>query len=356
MRVLLLSRYGCLGASSRLRSYQYIPYLTAQGVDVTIAPLLGDEYLKNLYEGRSKPWKAILLAYVRRLVCLLKVRNFDLIWIEYELLPWFPGWLETLLFSLDIPYIVDYDDAVFHRYDLHSKLIVRLLLSKKIDKVMRRAALVIVGNDYLANRARLGGATRIEYLPTVIDLERYHALPRGENKIFTIGWIGSPTTARYLHLIQPALAEICRDGIARLVLVGSGPIKLDSVPVETRAWTEDTEVTDIQSFDVGIMPLPDEPWERGKCGYKLIQYMACGRPIIASPVGINRKIVEEGVNGFLATTIAEWVAAFRVLYNNPELLERMGRYGRKRVETNYCIQVTAPRLLSLLRSVPKGLC
>jgi glycosyltransferase involved in cell wall biosynthesis len=285
---------------------------------------------------------------------LLSSRSFDLLWIEYELFPWFPAWTEAILSMSDVPFLVDYDDAIFHRYDLHSNTLVRIALGGKIDRVMRLAALVTVGNEYLADHARRAGAKRVEYLPTVIDRERYQAAPQRSHAKFTIGWIGSPMTAPYLCPIIPALAEVCKSGEARVVLVGSGDIHLDDVPCEVRAWSEDAEIADIQSFDVGIMPLPDAPWERGKCGYKAIQYMACGRPVVVSPVGANRQIVEHGVNGFLAATAADWVRSLQVLRDDQALRERMGKAGRMKAEAQYSMQVTAPRLALLLRDTRKG--
>lgn len=354
MKILILSRYGQLGASSRIRSYQYIPYLRAMGIDVNIAPLMGDHYLSNLYAGRNKQLVAAFAAYFRRLLYLLMSYQYDLLWIEKELFPWLPAWVEVLLERIGLPYVVDYDDALFHRYDMHPQKLVRSLLSSKISKVMRSAALVIVGNDYLADYAWRMGAKRVEYLPTVVDLERYKISSYSEDNVFSIGWIGSPTTARYLNLIRPALARVCRDCNSRLVIVGSGHIEFPDLPIEIHSWSEKTEVNEIGSFDVGIMPLSDEPWERGKCGYKLIQYMACGRPVVASPVGVNQQIVEEGVNGFLAETTVEWVKALKTLRRDPELRKRMGMNGRNNVEKKYCLQVAAPRLVTLLQSVIKA--
>jgi glycosyltransferase involved in cell wall biosynthesis len=351
MKLLLLSRYSYLGASSRIRNYQYLPYLDAHGFCITVAPLLDDEYLKILYSHGRIHWGRIFNIYCKRLRYLLTSRSYDLIWIEKELFPFTPAWAEVLLSCMNIPYVVEYDDAVFHRYDMHSNKSVRFLLGRKIDTVMRRSAMVIVGNDYLAERARHAGAARVEYMPSVIDLEQYPVTSQRRNHIFTVGWIGTPVTAQYLHFVSSALAEVCQSGNGRLVLVGSGKIELDRVPIEIRPWSEKTETVDIQSFDVGIMPLPDEPWERGKCGFKLIQYMACIKPVVASPVGTNKKIVEEGINGFLASSREDWVNALNALRVDHDLRDRMGRAGRKKVEANYCVQVTAPRLAKLLHSV-----
>jgi len=351
MKILLLTRYERLGASSRIRFYQYISYLKVHGIDVIVSPLLGDDYLHSLYSGRVSHLSARIGPYLRRSVELLKARRFDLLWIEKELFPWFPAWAEMILARLGIPYIVDYDDAIFHRYDAHSKMLIRKLLGNKIDAVMRHAALVIAGNEYLMERAKKAGAKRVEYLPTVVDLERYHINRQNDNKVFSIGWIGSPITAKYIYHISEALAEVCKDRKVRLILVGSGQISLDDLPIEIRSWSEETEVNDLQGFDVGIMPLPDSPWEQGKCGYKIIQYMACALPVVASPVGINKKLVQDGVNGFLASTKEEWIFALNTLKDNHSLREKIGLAGRNKVESEYCIQVTAPRLVSLLKSV-----
>lgn len=351
VKVLLLTRYTRVGASSRVRSYVYLPYLCRHGIDVTIAPLLHDGYIEDLYARRRKRFHLVPVDYLRRLIWVLRSNRFDALWIEKEVFPWLPPWAEATLARLGMRYIVDFDDATFHSYDLSRNRLVRLLLAAKIDVVMRRSTLVTVGNDYLEDRARRAGARRVEYLPSVIDLNQYGETRPAEASVFTIGWIGTPVTARYLEMVQPALAEIGRRKRVRVVLVGAGPVDLQGVPVETRDWSEAREAQDIRDFHVGIMPLPDSPWERGKCGYKLIQYMACARPVVASPVGANKRIVVDGVNGLLATTTAEWVAALSTLYENRDLGVRMGRAGRLAVETHYCVQVTAPRLVSLLYQV-----
>ena len=353
MKILSLTRYSRLGASSRLRSHQYFPYLQRHGIQVTAAPLFNDEYIENLYAQKPANLRLLIVSFLRRLKQLIKVRGFDLLWIEKELLPWFPAWGEEILARLNIPYIVDYDDAAFHNYNLHRNSLVRFLMGHKINVVMRRASMVIVGNDYIGDYARHEGARRVEYLPTVIDLDRYSIVPKAENEIFTIGWIGSPITAKYLNLVQPVLEELCKNNNAKLILIGSGDIGLNGVPLDVRRWSEKTESADILDFDVGIMPIPDGPWERGKCGYKLIQYMASGRPVVASLVGVNLKIVENGVNGFLANTVQEWENSLRTLREKRDLRERMGKAGRSKVEHQYCLQVTAPRLVSLFHDVIK---
>ena len=349
MKVLLLSRYGYLGASSRYRSYQYLPFLRQQGFEIKVAPLLDDNYIQKLYSGQRSSLFRIAFAYLKRISNLMSCRNYDLIWIEKEAFPWIIGSIEAMLLQSNIPYIVDYDDATFHRYDQHNSPLVRRLLGRKIDRIMSNAALVIVGNDYLAERASSAGANRIEILPTVVDLARYPITPYPKNSTFVIGWIGSPLRASaYFKAIQPALKEICKDGSARVVAIGAGKMELEEVPLEIRPWSEATEVSDMQQFNVGIMPLTDTPFEKGKCGLKLIQYMACARPAIGSPVGVNQKIIDSGINGFVANSTEEWFTALQKLKNEPEVAQQMGVAGRSIVEEKYSLKIAVPKLVELL--------
>ncbi len=348
MKILLLTRYGPMGASSRYRSYQFLPYLREQGFEVEPVPLLDDPYLHARYAGTGVSRRNVAKAYARRLARLLGSRRFDLVWLEKEALPWLPSGIEISLLAAGAPYVVDYDDALFHRYDRHPSWAVRALLGRKIDRVMRGAALVIVGNSYLAARAHAAGAKQVAILPTVVDLERYPPAPLAENKTFTIGWIGTPVTAQmHLETIRDTLEAFCADGGARMVTIGSGNLGW-RIPVEVRAWSATTEVADLRGIDVGIMPLPDSPWERGKCGFKLIQYMACGRPVVGSPVGVNDDLIHPGVNGFKATTPEEWIGALDALRSDRDLRRRMGEAGRGQVERAYCLQVAAPKLAGLL--------
>jgi glycosyltransferase involved in cell wall biosynthesis len=347
MKVLLLTRYGRTGVTSRIRFLQYLPYL--KGIDVHVAPFLEDDYVKSLFSGRRSAM-AVVTAYWRRIRQLLAIRGFDVLWVEKELIPWIPAIPERLLAR---PYVVDYDDAVFHNYDLNPNPLVRFLLRNKIRAVMSRATTVVVGNDYLADYARRAGAPEVQYVPTVVDLNHYPLEPARRSGTFTIGWIGSPWTARYLPAIAPALKEICAQGKVRVMLIGSGNVDL-GVPVEVRVWSETTETRDIQEMDVGVMPLPDKPFERGKCGYKLLQYMACGVPAIASPVGANSSIVEEGVTGFLASSPEEWVRALTSLKHDATRRTAMGKAARLKVEHTYSVQAQAPRILAVLENARRA--
>ncbi|WP_297758791.1 glycosyltransferase family 4 protein [Thermosynechococcus sp.] len=333
---------------------QFAPILAEHGIETCFNPLLDNRYLRGLYGG-TLCFGAAFRSYARRLRDLIRSRNADVIWLEKEALPWVPALVEHALMPKGVPVVTDYDDALFHRYDQHHSVLVRHLLGHKIDKVMARSALVMAGNRYLADRALVAGAPWVETVPTVVDITRYQPKPlearQGE---VVIGWIGSPSTWNNdLKPIVPLLTAIAHDSKARLHVIGSHALPDLHPLVNIIPWVEEEEVARIQAMDIGIMPLTDTPWARGKCGYKLIQYMACGLPVVASPIGVNCEIVEHGVNGFLASTPAEWQEALKTLIANPSLRVEMGLAGRRKVESQYSLQVWGPRVAELFYRVGK---
>ena len=348
--ILLLSRYTRLGASSRLRFFQYLPYLEKMGFSFTIRPFFEDNYLAELYKGKMRLF-SVLKSYVCRFVTILNAKRFDAVWMEAELFRWLPASVEEVLCPSAVPLVVDYDDAIFDWYESQRFPGSSCLLGQKINRIMEKADLVVVGNDYLGSYADSAGAKRIEKVPTVVDIDRYSVPVRDESRRVRVGWIGTPVTAKFLSQISEALQTIVNHYGVSIVAVGAKPQQWDGLPVEVRPWQESTEVAEIQDFDIGVMPLPDEPYERGKCGYKLIQYMACGKPVVASPVGMNTEIVRDGENGFLAATVDEWVDGLSRLIEDPQLRFRMGQAGRSLVESEYSLQMQAPRLEGMLRSV-----
>ncbi|TWA77118.1 glycosyltransferase involved in cell wall biosynthesis [Azospirillum brasilense] len=347
--VLLLSRYERLGASSRLRFLAYLPALRAAGLRVTEAPLLDDEYLRALYTGRRIDRSRIAKAYARRLAALRSARRHDLVWLEKEALPWLPARVEAAAGLGAVPYVMDIDDAWFERYARHRLASVRALLGTKFATLARNARIVLAGNPYLADWAAGAGARDVRIQPTVVELGHYAALPVSERKPgdpATVGWIGSPSTAHYLAPIGGALARL--GPAVRLRVVGAAGLDLP-VPATFVPWREESEAEELARFDIGVMPLPDEPWERGKCGYKLIQYMAAARPVVASPVGVNTTLVQDGVNGFLAEGPEAWAQALGRLAADPDLRARMGAAGRRMVEERYNLAVATPPLVQALR-------
>ena len=352
MKLLILSRYTQLGASSRLRMLQYIPALSAAGFDVEFAPFFDDSYLERLYAG-ERMGLATAVYFITRFQKLLVAKKPDLIWVEKESFPWLPWPIERAILPRSVPLVSDYDDAVFHRYDCHKNAPVKLLLGRKIDGVMAHSNLVMAGNQYLADRADLAGAQHVEIVPTVVDMEAYSTEHYQSHDGYPrIGWIGSPSTWRdYMAPMMPMLASVATKQGAIIRAVGAEHTAQSFSKLETIPWSEETEVTMIQGMDIGLMPLDDSPWARGKCGYKLIQYMACGLPVVASPVGVNSEIVEHGVNGFLAETEEDWSKALETLLGDAALRQRMGAAGRKKVEQNYSLQIYGPKVAAMLLDV-----
>jgi glycosyltransferase involved in cell wall biosynthesis len=348
MKALLLSRYNRLGSSSRVRLFQYLGMLREAGWDVDVSPLLDDDYIERLYQGKRQNIGKVVNSYASRMLALLGAGSYDLIWIEREVFPWMPGILERATLPDGIPYVLDLDDAVFHRYDMHAWPVVRAVFGTKIDRLMRGSAAVIVGNDYLRDRALAAGSSHVELLPTVVDLAKYRSGERADRACPVIGWVGSPATQSFLTAISPALVELRKEHEFKVVLVGTNGTALSALSHETVLWSEDTEVESIRTLDIGIMPLPDSAFARGKCGYKLIQYMACGLPVVASPVGVNSMLVDHGRNGYLADTTEEWVESLGALLSSRRLRGEMGVQGRRLVERQYSLEVAGPELLRIL--------
>jgi glycosyltransferase involved in cell wall biosynthesis len=345
-RLLLLTRYGPTGASSRLRMLQFIPILRAAGFVTTVRPFFDDAYLRALYGNGRRRYRDVAAAYLRRAGVLLGKRTSDLIWIEKEVFPFLPGLLEALLGNT--PYVVDFDDATFHTYDLHRSAAVRRWLGRKLVPLLTRARAVTAGNAYLAGYAERVGARTVHRVATVVDLDRYPMDISGHDTTeFRIGWIGSPSTSALLKLMRAPLERLARELPVRLVTIGAGRAPDIDVPAEVHPWSLETEARLLMSTHAGIMPLQDEPWQRGKCGYKLIQYMACGKPVVASPVGVNSEIVTEDV-GFLAATDDEWYQSLRRLATDRALGGRLGRAGRSAVEEKYSLQAVGPQVGALL--------
>jgi glycosyltransferase involved in cell wall biosynthesis len=263
-----------------------------------------------------------------------------------------PGWLERVLIRK--PYIYDIDDAFYLKYRSGKMRWARPLLDEKFDVVMAGASAVTAGNYVLADYASRFNANT-HYLPTVVDTHRY--LPNKisiDKEVFTVGWIGSPSTAPYLSELIAPLSALGKECAVKLVVVGGKAPAIQNVDVIEYGWHEHTELDMINSFDIGVMPLPNDDWARGKCAFKLIQYMACGVPVIASPVGANVDLVNAEC-GLLASTSLEWFNALRQLRDQPEKRNLIGKAGRLRVVENYSLQKNLPILADVIHKMVSGI-
>lgn len=354
-KLLILSKYSRLGASSRLRTQQYIPYLNEAGFDVTVSSLYDDDYLRYFYRTGTRSIIKVFVCYMKRIKTFFSAGKYDLILIEKEAFPYMPYFLEKI-FLKRYTYIVDYDDAIFHSYDLSKTSLIRLLLGDKIKHVMNNSSAVLVGNSYLRLYAEYSKSKLIVDIPTVIDESRYENKENKnvKNSEYIVGWIGSPFTQKYLLEIKKDLLAAQKVINFKLLLVGANKNiiqDLEGLNVEVFDWSEDTEVTLIQNMDIGIMPLPNEPFEQGKCGYKLIQYMACGVPVIGSDVGVNRSIIERDSCGIVVDQQNTFYSSLVSLLCNDELRKTYSNNALKSVSDFYNLKAQSKVMIETIKRV-----
>jgi glycosyltransferase involved in cell wall biosynthesis len=348
IKVLGLALYGSLAASTRYRLDQYVPGLAKMGIDLQVHYLLGDEYLRQRFTGGQIPLREVMRSAFSRLADLWHQNEFDVVILYCELFPLLPGWVERALIRK--PYIYDLDDAFYLKYRTGRLGVARPLLGSKFGTVISGAAAITAGNVVLAEYAEKYNLNT-HYLPTVVDTTRY--FPRRSNHngiVFTVGWVGSPSTAIYLSQLVAPLSIIGLECSVVFIVIGGKAPLVPNVKVVEVDWKEDTELELINSFDVGVMPLPDDDWARGKCAFKLIQYMACGLPVIASPVGANVDLVNSQC-GLMASTPCEWVNAFRTLRDSPEMRTNLGQSGRARVVSHYSLHQNLPILANMISKI-----
>jgi glycosyltransferase involved in cell wall biosynthesis len=347
-RALGLSLYGPKAASHRVRLSQFQHGLSVHGIELEIQSLLDNAFLHKRYAGGRISLRNLVDAYSHRLRALWLVNQAELVIVYAELFPLFPAWLEQRL--LRIPYILDFDDAFFLKYRTGRLRWFSPLLGGKFDQLLRAAAAVTAGNPHLAAYARRFNAN-VTLLPSVVDTDHY--TPADQPFVatpFTVGWIGSPSTSPYLQALVEPLQRLAQEQPVRLLVVGGPAPAIPGVDVIEHPWSLEQEVQLIQQFSVGVMPLPDSPWARGKCAYKLIQCMACAIPVIASPVGANVEAVPPTC-GLLASSAGDWLAAFRQLAADPALRARLGAAGRQWVEERYSLRSALPVLAGVIREV-----
>ena len=345
-KIIFLTKYSNLGASSRLRTLQYIKNFNFKfGVN----SLFDNNYIRALYENKPKSY-ILLYSFFNRIFFLFK-NKAKLIYIEKELFPYLPYFVDCF-FLRNKDYILDYDDAIFHKYENHKSRFIRFILKNKIPNLIRNAKLVIVGNEYLKNYAIKCKAKKVKVIPTSVDCNKYRYNAKADNNdIYTIGWIGSPSTQNYLKIIHNALKTISKVHLVKLKVIGISNYYIKGVNVECEIWSEINETKLLSEIDLGVMPLPNNPFERGKCGYKIIQYGASCKASIASPVGANNKIISHGINGFLAKTTEDWIVYISKVINDKKLRHKLGYNARLNVEKNYSLKTNSEILENLILSV-----
>ncbi len=284
--------------------------------------------LRKGYEGAK--------AFFRRLAGIFRIWGADVVAIEREFFPCFPPVFELLIKVLKGGYVLEFDDAVFLSRGR----------KRKYPATIKMASRVIVGNAYLDSFARRFNENTA-VIPTCIDVNSYKPKEHyGLSSPAAIGWVGLAYNFIHLNSIASVINKICREKGSELVVVSARKPPLD-IPLQFVQWDLEKERDVIGSFDIGIMPLEDTPYSRGKCGLKVLQYMGAGVPVVASPVGVNREIISDGVNGFLANSHEEWYEKLKMLIEDEELRVRLGREGRRTVEKGYDLEKFGDRLVSI---------
>lgn len=360
MHILFLTKYNHRGGSSKHIVYSYLEFYQQAGIHCTVVPLFDDSYFSFRDLGRPATLGEIVRhsGYFSRRI-LERISNamqgdkFDVVIIEKELIPYFPFGLEIVLRWLQPKLVSLYDDAVHVHYRNHPWRIVRFLCRKKIQHVIEISTHVITWNRNLAEYARQFNPN-VTMVDTAIDLRRYRCKikqPPSPNGHVVIGWIGTPNSFPYLTSLEPVFQELATRYDIELCVISSNEFRSGNISVTNRKWALETEVDDLCCCDIGIMPLVDNEWTRGKSAYKLVQYMGVGIPAVSSPVGVNTEIIRDGVNGFLADTPETWIKKLSLLIENPELRRQQGLAGRRLVENTYSIQSVAPRLIQVLKGL-----
>jgi len=329
------TKYPTQGATSRYRSFSFASRLAELNYNIEIHSFMDIHYLSNLFAKKPKNKWQIFLSYCQRLFAVLRSSNNMI--IERDLFPYLPYGFEKL-FLCNKRYILDFDDNVWEDYRG------KLLLDGKYDHLVKNAAGVIVGNRYLEHYVKKLNANVIK-IPTVINLEHYQAVNSVQKfERFSLVWIGSSVTYRYIKSFASMFQQLSKLIDFDLVIIASTQLeteKIDGVSMKFHAWSSETEAELLQQCHIGIMPLDDDSFSQGKSGFKLIQYQAAGLPLVASPVGENRVIIHEGMNGFLPKTQNEWIDAISQLRSDSRLYTEYSQYALQNAY-NFSIQKYFP--------------
>ncbi|MCB9045594.1 MAG: glycosyltransferase [Chitinophagales bacterium] len=357
MNILFMVPYPVRHApSQRFRVELFEPYIQEEGdINYDIAPFMDAHTWHILYKEGSALQKATGIAkgYLRRLkTVLFDIHHYDCVFVHREGAPMGPPVFEWIVAKLwRKKMIYDFDDAIWiPNTSSENSLAAMLKAFWKVKYICKWSHTVIGGNDYLCNYARKYN-DNVVLIPTCVDMDRMHnGIKEHTEGQVTIGWTGSHSTIPYLDEIMDVLQYAEQNLGTKFILIANKKPDLPLNNWEFINWNETTEISDLLKIDVGVMPLKDDNWSEGKCGFKLIQYLSLGIPAIASPVGVNKVIIEEGVNGFLCTTKEEWIAALKKLATDTELRKKAGAAGRNKMLLEYSISANKTRFIQVLRA------
>ena len=327
MKILFLVQ-GLDVAASRYRVLQYLPYLKEHGIQASV-----QRFPKGFF-AKLKVFKS--------------ANQYDILFIQRKRFSVF--WLKYIRKNArNIVY--DFDDSVMHRSSKHLRHESKTRV-KMFKNMVNASDHVIAGNEYLQQNT-IPYTQNVTIIPSPIDISLYPQKTYSEKSDnITLGWVGAHGSIHYLEKMRPIFETLGkRNDKVRLKIVCDTFFDCEKMVVDKRQWSEKDEVADIQSFDIGLMPLMDDPWSHGKCGLKILQCLATGVPVVCSPAGINKEIVENGVHGFWASSQKEWIEKLEILINDHELRRKMGIAGRERVIERYSLKANEPRMLKIFQQL-----
>lgn len=344
-----------LGVSpgQRVRIESWAPYLRDAGWEVDFYPFEDDRLHEILYEsGRSfEKASRLLSCYIRQLRRVMRGLPCEVLFLSREASLIGPAILERLAMRSGTPVIYDLDDPVFVPYRSPMNGLFSLLkFSHKTHTLFRMSDHIITINRLIADYATRYNPS-VSVIPNCVDVESYRPATKSQDGPIRMVWMGSHSTMSNLAEIAPTLHRLQSTHKVPLIVVGSGDIELPGVELEMRTWSVETEIADLQAGDIGLVPLPDLPWNPWKFFFKTVQYMALGMPVVARRMGSNTEIIEDGVNGFLVETSEEWYQRLRTLVTDNELRQRMGNAARATIVERFSTQVQMPRMVSIFEQV-----
>lgn len=357
VRILFISAGSRVAPATRYRIYQILPFLEKEGIDYKVYSIFSERmtfrmiksptfnklqrivyYVQLVMERFIRAWKIIFLA-----------GRFDIVFLQRAT---FPIGLEKLLRLRNKNIIFDIDDAIYLPDNDETGFIgwlKRQMKKREVISVLKISKCVITENSYIKDFVK-NYCKKVYIIVGPIDIIRnFIKEDNAVSEEILIGWIGSPSTAMYLNMLDGPIKELTKKHKIRFRLIGSGSYSIDGVKVELMDWDEGTEVSELHKFDIGIMPMPDNEWTRGKVGCKTVQYMANAIPSVVSYTPTTLEVINDGVNGFLADSEEEWIEKLSLLIENPELRKRIGIAGRKTAEQRFSIQTNGPRYIGIFK-------
>lgn len=341
-----------IAPGQRYRIEQWEPHWQAQGITVEMLPFADDALMQLLHRPGNYLGKAIGLTrcFLRRILLLGSLHKYDAIYLFRAASIVGPALLERLISLLRRPIIYDFDDAI---YLLHTTAANRyfgwLKFPGKTTSLCRLSSHVVVGNGYLAEYARQYNE-RVTVIPSSVDTDAYESKHKKESPgRVIVGWTGSSTSQTHLEGFAPMLRELMKQREIELHVISDRQPNLPGVQFVWHQWSPETEIQDLARFDIGIMPMPDDKWSRGKCSMKALLYMAMGIPTICSAVGMNTEVIQHGENGLLAKTDQEWLECLKMLIDDTTLRRRLGVAGRQTIEERYSMRRCAALFATVIR-------